>query len=79
MTAAFTSLPEEFASPLTLAQERLGLFAHRVLWYAEVGSTNDIAGTFAENEQVGKRISTQAVGAVQTCCAFTCSEQPRHI
>jgi BirA family biotin operon repressor/biotin-[acetyl-CoA-carboxylase] ligase len=48
MTAAFTSLPEEFASPLTLAQERLGLFAHRVLWYAEVGSTNDIAGTFAE-------------------------------
>jgi len=42
MTDAFTSLPEEFAGPLTMAQERLGIFAHRVLWYVEVGSTNDI-------------------------------------
>ena len=48
MTDAFTSLPEEFAGPLTMAQERLGIFAHRVLWYSEVGSTNDIAGAFAE-------------------------------
>ena len=48
MTDAFTSLPEELAGPLRLVQERLGIFAHRVLWYAEVGSTNDIAGTFAE-------------------------------
>lgn len=48
MTDAFTTLPEEFASSLRLARERLGIFAHRVLWYSEVGSTNDIAGTFAE-------------------------------
>ncbi len=48
MTDAFTSLPEEFAGPLTMAQERLGIFAHRILWYSEVGSTNDIAGAFAE-------------------------------
>ena len=41
-------LPEEFASSLALARERLGLFAHRVLWYPEVGSTNDIAGAMAE-------------------------------
>lgn len=48
MTEAFTSLPEEFAAPMTQARERLGIFANRVYWYSEVGSTNDIAGTFAE-------------------------------
>ena len=31
-----------------MAQARLGIFAHRILWYSEVGSTNDIAGAFAE-------------------------------
>jgi BirA family transcriptional regulator, biotin operon repressor / biotin---[acetyl-CoA-carboxylase] ligase len=41
-------LPEEFASSLALARERLGVFGHRVLWYPEVGSTNDIACVFAE-------------------------------
>jgi BirA family transcriptional regulator, biotin operon repressor / biotin---[acetyl-CoA-carboxylase] ligase len=41
-------LPEEFAVSMRLAKERLGIFGHRVLWYSEVGSTNDIAGTFAE-------------------------------
>jgi len=41
-------LPEEFAGPLTMARERLGVFAHRVLWYSEIGSTNDIAGMLAE-------------------------------
>jgi BirA family biotin operon repressor/biotin-[acetyl-CoA-carboxylase] ligase len=41
-------LPEEFAASMRLAKERLGIFGHRVLWYSEVGSTNDIAGTFAE-------------------------------
>ena len=48
MTDAFTSLPEEFAGPLMMAQARLGIFAHRILWYSEVGSTNDTAGAFAE-------------------------------
>lgn len=48
MTDSFASLPEEFAGPLRLARERLGIFAHRFLWYSEVGSTNDIAGASAE-------------------------------
>jgi BirA family biotin operon repressor/biotin-[acetyl-CoA-carboxylase] ligase len=48
MTDAFTSPPEEFAGPLSMAGERLGIFAHRILWYSEVGSTNDIAGEFAD-------------------------------
>ena len=43
-------LPEEFASALTLTQPRLGVFANRVLWYTEVGSTNDIAGTFGDRD-----------------------------
>jgi BirA family biotin operon repressor/biotin-[acetyl-CoA-carboxylase] ligase len=42
------SLPEELAGALLLARERLGTFAHRVLWYPEVGSTNDIAIALAE-------------------------------
>ena len=42
-------LPEEFATSIRLTKQRLGIFGHRVLWYSEVGSTNDIAGTFAEN------------------------------
>lgn len=41
-------LPEEFAAPMRQARERLGIFADRVHWYSEAGSTNDIAGTFAE-------------------------------
>ena len=41
-------LPEEFATSIRLTKQRLGIFGHRVLWYSEVGSTNDIAGTFAE-------------------------------
>src|SRR4030095_14196682 len=44
------SLPEEFASALMLAPERLGAFCHRVLWYPEVGSTNDIATIMAERD-----------------------------
>ena len=41
-------LPEEFASALSLARGRLGIFASQVLWYPEVGSTNDIAGVMAD-------------------------------
>jgi BirA family biotin operon repressor/biotin-[acetyl-CoA-carboxylase] ligase len=48
MTPDPISLPEEFASPLAMARTRLGSFAYRVLWYPEVGSTNDIAGSLAE-------------------------------
>jgi BirA family transcriptional regulator, biotin operon repressor / biotin---[acetyl-CoA-carboxylase] ligase len=41
-------LPEEFGSALLLASQRIGIFARQVLWYPEVGSTNDIAGTLAD-------------------------------
>ena len=33
---------------MTQARQRLGIFAHRVLWYPEVGSTNDVAGVLAD-------------------------------
>jgi BirA family biotin operon repressor/biotin-[acetyl-CoA-carboxylase] ligase len=42
------SLPEDFAGALTQAHERLGIFARRILWYQEVGSTNDVADALAE-------------------------------
>jgi len=50
MTPDPISLPEEFASSLALARERLGVIAHRVLWYPEVGSTNDVACALAERK-----------------------------
>jgi BirA family biotin operon repressor/biotin-[acetyl-CoA-carboxylase] ligase len=43
-------IPEEFAAAMRVTRERLGIFAKRVHWYAEVGSTNDIAGSFAERD-----------------------------
>lgn len=42
------SLPDDYAAALALAGERPGLFSRRVLWYAEVGSTNDVAARLAE-------------------------------
>jgi BirA family transcriptional regulator, biotin operon repressor / biotin---[acetyl-CoA-carboxylase] ligase len=44
------SLPEEFANAWELAGARLGIFAGRVLWYPELGSTNDVAGVLAERD-----------------------------
>src|SRR5215510_2662035 len=41
-------LPEEFAAPMGMARERLGIFANRIHWYSDIGSTNDVAGAFAE-------------------------------
>lgn len=40
-------LPEDLAAALTMADDRVGIFARQVLWYPEVGSTNDVAGTLA--------------------------------
>ena len=48
MTPDPIALPQEFSDAQAIARERLGIFANRVLWYSEVGSTNDIAATFAE-------------------------------
>lgn len=41
-------LPAEFAEPLARAGERLGPFGRRVVWYAQVPSTNDLAASMAE-------------------------------
>ena len=40
-------LPDDLAAALTMAGDRAGIFARRVLWYPEVGSTNDVAATLA--------------------------------
>jgi BirA family transcriptional regulator, biotin operon repressor / biotin---[acetyl-CoA-carboxylase] ligase len=48
MTPDPITIPEEFASALSLTRDRLGIFAHQILWYPEVGSTNDIAGAMAD-------------------------------
>lgn len=41
-------LPEDVAGPLATAADRLGPFGRQILWYAELSSTNDLAGGFAE-------------------------------
>jgi BirA family biotin operon repressor/biotin-[acetyl-CoA-carboxylase] ligase len=48
MTPDPITIPEEFARALALARERLGIFAQQILWYPEIGSTNDIAGALAD-------------------------------
>jgi BirA family biotin operon repressor/biotin-[acetyl-CoA-carboxylase] ligase len=42
------ALPEELEDALALAGERVGIFSRRILWYAEVGSTNDVAALLAD-------------------------------
>ena len=42
------ALPEELEDALALAGDRVGIFARRILWYAEVGSTNDVAALLAD-------------------------------
>jgi len=42
------ALPEELETALALAGDRLGIFARRILWYSEVGSTNDVAAALAD-------------------------------
>jgi BirA family transcriptional regulator, biotin operon repressor / biotin---[acetyl-CoA-carboxylase] ligase len=41
-------LPSDFAEPLERAAGRLAPFGGHVLWYAEVSSTSDVAGSLAE-------------------------------
>jgi BirA family biotin operon repressor/biotin-[acetyl-CoA-carboxylase] ligase len=41
-------LPAELHEALERAADRLGSFVHRVLWYPEVESTNDLAMTLAD-------------------------------
>jgi BirA family transcriptional regulator, biotin operon repressor / biotin---[acetyl-CoA-carboxylase] ligase len=41
-------LPDDLATALAGAGERPGIFSRRVLWYAEVSSTNDVAANLAD-------------------------------
>ena len=41
-------LPLEFAEPLARTADRLGPFGRRIVWYADVPSTNDIAAALGE-------------------------------
>ena len=41
-------LPPEFAESLARVADRLGPFAHHILWYGDVSSTNDLAAALAE-------------------------------
>jgi BirA family biotin operon repressor/biotin-[acetyl-CoA-carboxylase] ligase len=42
------TLPDDLAAALTMAGDRLGIFTRQPLWFAEVGSTNDVAATLAD-------------------------------
>jgi BirA family biotin operon repressor/biotin-[acetyl-CoA-carboxylase] ligase len=42
------SLPDDVGAAVAVAGARLGLFADRIQWFAEVTSTNDIVTTLAE-------------------------------
>jgi BirA family transcriptional regulator, biotin operon repressor / biotin---[acetyl-CoA-carboxylase] ligase len=48
MTPDPISLPDDLATALAMAGDRPGIFGRRVLWYAEVGSTNDVAAALAD-------------------------------
>lgn len=41
-------LPDDLAAALAMSGVRAGIFSRQVLWYAEVGSTNDVAGALAD-------------------------------
>lgn len=56
-------LPDDFASALAIAGHRAGIFSRQVLWYAEVGSTNDVAATLADR---GEREGTVVIADAQT-------------
>jgi BirA family biotin operon repressor/biotin-[acetyl-CoA-carboxylase] ligase len=42
-------LPDDLATALAVAGDRVGIFARQMLWYAEVGSTNDVAAALADS------------------------------
>lgn len=41
-------LPEDLTAALAMSGDRAGIFSRQVLWYADVGSTNDVAGVLAD-------------------------------
>ena len=63
MTPDPISLPDDLGAALTMAGDRLGIFARHVLWFAEVGSTNDVAATLADR---GEPEGTVVIADAQT-------------
>ena len=41
-------LPDDLATALAMSVNRVGVFSRQVLWYPDVGSTNDVAGALAD-------------------------------
>ena len=41
-------LPDDLTTALSVAGDGVGIFANRVRWFAEVGSTNDVAAALAD-------------------------------
>lgn len=56
-------LPADLREPIERASGTLGPFGRRVLWYPEIGSTNDVASTLAER---GEPEGTVIVADAQT-------------
>jgi BirA family biotin operon repressor/biotin-[acetyl-CoA-carboxylase] ligase len=56
-------LPDDLASALAVAGDRVGIFTRQLLWYAEVGSTNDVAATLGDR---GEPEGTVVVADAQT-------------
>ena len=42
------TLPDDLAAAMAMAGDRAGIFGQHVLWYADVGSTNDIVAVLAD-------------------------------
>lgn len=42
------ALPDDLAVAVAVAGDRIGIFSRQVLWYAEVGSTNDVGAMLAD-------------------------------
>ena len=57
------ALPDDLATALAVAGDRAGIFTRQILWYAEVGSTNDVAATFADR---GEPEGTLVIADAQT-------------
>jgi BirA family biotin operon repressor/biotin-[acetyl-CoA-carboxylase] ligase len=57
------ALPDDLATALAMAGDRVGIFSRQILWSAEVGSTNDVAATLADR---GEPEGTLVIADAQT-------------
>jgi BirA family biotin operon repressor/biotin-[acetyl-CoA-carboxylase] ligase len=63
MTPDPISLPDDLATALAMAGDRAGIFTRQILWYAEVGSTNDVAAMLGDR---GEPEGTLVIADAQT-------------